>query len=85
MGATNGRVDMAYESHRLVIEADGRRWHATSAAFLEDRERDNKAQLAGWRVLRFSWWDVEERPAYVTSAIRTALCAPYSMQNVTDM
>ena len=69
----NGRVDFAYVDHRLVIEADSRRWHAMADAFLTDRERDNRAQLAGWRVLRFTWLDVEERHEYVVSAIRKAL------------
>jgi hypothetical protein len=71
--ATNGRVDFAYLEHRLVIEGDSRRWHTMADAFLTDRERDNLAQLAGWRVLRFTWWDVDERPEYVITLIRKAL------------
>lgn len=70
---TNGRVDFAYHDHRLVIEGDSRRWHMLADAFLADRERDNRAQLAGWRVLRFTWWDVEQRPEYVVLMIREAL------------
>jgi very-short-patch-repair endonuclease len=66
-------VDLAYLEQRLVVEADSRRWHMLAAAFLEDRERDNRAQLAGWRVLRFTWWDIEQRPDYVASMIRAAL------------
>jgi hypothetical protein len=42
-------VDLAYVDHLLVIEADSRRWHTQADAFLTDRERDNLAQLAGWR------------------------------------
>jgi predicted transcriptional regulator of viral defense system len=70
---TNGRVDLAYKERRLVVECDSRRWHMLADAFLSDRERDNRAQLAGWRVLRFTWWDIEERPEYVVSMIREAL------------
>ena len=70
---TNGRVDLAYLENRLVIEADSRRWHQLADAFLTDRERDNRAQLAGWRVLRFTWWDIEQRPEYVVMMIRQAL------------
>lgn len=69
----NGRVDLAYGEHLLVIEADSRRWHTQADAFLTDRERDNLAQLAGWRVLRFTWWDVEQRPEYVVLTIKKAL------------
>ena len=82
--ATDGRIDFAYESHGLVIEVDGRRWHTQAHKFLEDRERDNLAQLAGWRVLRFTWWDVEERPEYVVSMISQAMAVPNAMQGVTD-
>jgi hypothetical protein len=73
LAPTNGRVDLAYEADHLVIEADSRRWHTLADAFLSDRERDNRAQLAGWRVLRFTWWDIEQRPEYVVSTIRKAL------------
>jgi len=73
LGATNGRVDFAYVEERLVIEGDSRSWHTLADAFLTDRERDNLAQLAGWRVLRFTWWDVDERPEYVVTLISRAL------------
>jgi hypothetical protein len=73
LAPANGRVDLAYENRNLVIEADSRRWHMLADAFLIDRERDNLAQLAGWRVLRFTWWDIENRPAYVISTIRRGL------------
>jgi hypothetical protein len=71
--STNGRVDFAYVEQRLVIEGDSRRWHMLADSFLADRERDNLAQLAGWRVLRFTWWDVDERPEYVVALINQAL------------
>ncbi len=58
----DGRVDAAYPDHRLIIECDGRRWHTAAESFERDRRRDNLAQLAGWRVLRFTWADVNERP-----------------------
>lgn len=72
---TSGRVDLAYVDQRLLIEADGRRWHLLEKAFEVDRERDRKAQLAGWRVLRFTWSDVVRRPYDVVSEIRLALDA----------
>ena len=68
-----GRVDFAYPEERLLIEADSREWHGDEHTFQADRERDNLAQLAGWRVLRFTWHDVTRRPDYVVSSIRRAL------------
>jgi hypothetical protein len=68
-----GRVDLAYPSEFLIIEGDSREWHGDELAFQADRERDNIAQLAGWRVLRFTWQDITRRPEYVVSSIRRAL------------
>jgi very-short-patch-repair endonuclease/predicted transcriptional regulator of viral defense system len=69
----DGRVDLAYSESRLVIEGDSREWHGDEYTFQADRQRDNLAQLAGWRVLRFTWHDITRRPEYVVSSIRVAL------------
>lgn len=71
-----GRVDFAYEADRVIIECDGRRWHTTMEAFESDRRRDNLAQLNGWRVLRFTWNDLNETPARVLYQISQALLRP---------
>lgn len=69
----NGRVDFAYEDHRLLIEGDSRRWHTLLNSFEVDRERDNAATLAGWRTLRFTWSQITETPDRVVAAIRSGL------------
>ena len=69
----NGRVDLSYPEARLVIEGDSREWHGDELTFQADRERDNLAQLAGWRILRFTWHDITRRPEYVVSSIQRAL------------
>lgn len=74
----NGRVDFVYREHRLVIEGDSVKHHGTPEHFQKDRERDNAAQLAGWRILRFTWHDITKRPEYVIATIRSALSAPIS-------
>jgi very-short-patch-repair endonuclease len=56
-----------------VIEADSRRWHTRKRDFAVDRQRDNDATLAGWRVLRFTWADLTKRPAWVAQAVLAAL------------
>jgi len=48
------RVDVLVEGWRLVIEADGRRWHTRVADFERDRWRDNVVQVHGFDVLRFT-------------------------------
>lgn len=39
----------------LVIEADGRNWHARVEDFEEDRRRDNELATRGVQVLRFTY------------------------------
>lgn len=48
------RVDVYIPEWALVVEADGRRWHARAADFDRDRWRDNRAVANGHRVLRFT-------------------------------
>ena len=69
---SNGRVDFAYQEHKLIIECDGRRWHSKLHSFEVDRLRDNAAQLAGWRILRFTWTEVTENPDRVVRTIDRA-------------
>lgn len=64
------RFDLAYVEHRLAVEWDSRRWHSTQQAFESDRRRDRMAILNGWRVLRFTWADVNDRPSVVVSTVR---------------
>jgi predicted transcriptional regulator of viral defense system len=72
---STGRVDFAYPQAKLIIECDGRRWHTSVESFELDRRRDNLAQLAGWRVLRFTWVDVTSMAPYVVETVRSALRA----------
>jgi len=67
-----GRVDFAYLEERIVIEVDGRLFHGPEV-FESDRERDNTAGPAGWRVLRFTWKMVTERQEYVLATVAEAL------------
>lgn len=67
------RVDFHWASARLVVETDGFEWHATPTAFADDRRRDQRLALAGYRVLRFTYGDVREHPDRVLSTIATLL------------
>ena len=53
-----GCVDGALPDARLIVEADGRRWHTRVADFARDRDRDNQASRVGWDTLRFPWEDL---------------------------
>lgn len=50
-----GRVDILLPDQRVIVEADGRRWHARYADFDRDRWRDNLATAHDHRVMRFTW------------------------------
>lgn len=51
-----GRVDFVFEEAKLVVEADGRRYHEQKTPTLSDRTRDLRLIADGWQVLRVDWW-----------------------------
>lgn len=67
------RVDFCWVSERLVVEADGFAFHCDRAAYRGDRIRMNELERMGWRVLRFTWEDVMERPDFVVALVRQCL------------
>jgi predicted transcriptional regulator of viral defense system len=44
------RPDFLWRDAGLIVEADSRRFHGTDSAFQRDRRREQRLQLAGWRV-----------------------------------
>ncbi len=58
-----GLVDAAVPESRLILEADGRRWHARMQAMAHDRRRDREAVLAGWLPLRWVHEDLTDVPS----------------------
>lgn len=68
-----GRVDVLLADHRLVIEADGRRWHFRAADFDRDRWRDNEAVAHDLRVMRFTWVHLRDLAADVTDIIERTI------------
>lgn len=67
-----GRVDFLLGT-RLVVEVDGAQFHTRSRDFEEDRRRDAHLSALGYRVLRFSFLQVERRDPVVMQAIRAAI------------
>jgi very-short-patch-repair endonuclease len=56
------RVDGLIEPWRVVLEADGRRWHTRVADFERDHDRDLTALRHGYVVARFTWLQLTRRP-----------------------
>lgn len=73
VGGHQFRLDIVFPHLRLDIEVDGWAYHRTREQRQADARRDNVLTLAGWRVLRFTWEDVVDRPQYVLGMIRSAL------------
>lgn len=64
------RVDVLIEEWRLIIEADGRRWHTRVADFERDRWRDNVATTHGYDVLRFTHHQLTSRSEDTLALLR---------------
>jgi len=55
-------VDVYIPRWRLIVEADGRRWHTRVSDFERDRRRDNEAVAHGYVVLRFTHRMLTQEP-----------------------
>jgi very-short-patch-repair endonuclease len=75
LGTTSARIDVAFPHARVAIEVDGRAFHSSPGRFQSDRTRQNRLVAAGWRVLRFTWEDLSQRPEMVLRRI-AELVAP---------
>lgn len=69
------RCDALYERERVLLEADGRRWHVRVDQMAEDRRRDREAQNHGYRPYRFVYHELRYDPAVVVETVREALAA----------
>jgi very-short-patch-repair endonuclease len=66
-------VDCLWTSAQLIVELDGRSVHGTREAFEADRERDRLLQVAGWRIIRVTWHQLQDQGATIAADLRTAL------------
>lgn len=69
------RVDFAFPTEMVAIELDGVAFHSDGDSFQRDRERQNRLTLLGWRVLRFTYWDVAMAGEWVVNTVVAALHA----------
>ncbi len=75
VGGERFEVDFAWPSNRLIVEVDGRRFHATGSAFERDRRRDQLLAVGGWRVIRGTWLQVTRGAADLTAVVGSLLSA----------
>jgi hypothetical protein len=67
-----GRVDFMWHGVRLIIELDGRRWHARFADFDRDHKRDLHFLSLGYPTARITWTMLTEEPATVAADLLEA-------------
>ncbi len=67
------RPDVLLGEAQLILEVDGWAFHGGRDAFQLDRDRQNALTTAGYRVLRFTWQDLTDRPQAVVARIRRTL------------
>lgn len=82
-GSIRGWVDAYVALARLIIEADGRRWHSRQVDMRRDRERDLAAAEHGIMTVRFLYEQLRNQPeqcaerlARVVSVRRAEIVAP---------
>jgi very-short-patch-repair endonuclease len=63
-------VDFWFPDHGLIVETDGLRYHRTPAQQARAARRDQIHSAAGFRVLRFTHWQVAHAPNEVTAVLR---------------
>jgi very-short-patch-repair endonuclease len=73
LGAGGYEADFAWPEQRVIAEADGREAHGTRQAFEHDRRRDRELLLAGWRVVRFTWREIQHEPETVARTLLALL------------
>ena len=67
------RVDGAFPQIKVVVEADGREWHADPSSIEKDKRRDAYLASQGWLVLRFTEEEIEKRLNEVMAVISKAI------------
>jgi very-short-patch-repair endonuclease len=67
------KPDFLWRSAGLIVEADSRQFHDTDMAFLNDRRREQRLQLAGWRVSHCTWWEIEHESRRLSETIHALL------------
>lgn len=68
------RMDFAYVAEMIDVEVDGYEDHGGKYEnWADDHVRDNELTALGWAVIRFTWHDVRNRPAYVARIINSVL------------
>jgi very-short-patch-repair endonuclease len=67
--------DFRWPDHRVILEADSRRYHDHLLARADDRARQAVLEAAGETVLRTTWRELVTRPHAVVARVRDTLAS----------
>lgn len=67
------RVDRIFDVRPLIVEGDGRLWHARLKAMDDDKRRDRRALRLGYPTVRYSWSDLAHDAAEVRAELMDLL------------
>lgn len=65
--------DFLWPEHRLILEADSKRFHGNLIARADDATRQHVLEAMGLRVIRTTWAEATTRPALVQRRIAEAI------------
>lgn len=66
-------VDFCWPAQRLVVEVDGYKHHSAHSAFEQDRRKDIRLTLAGYRVVRITYARIVHHAAELIAELRGLL------------
>ena len=69
-GAMTGFVDRCWPEARLIVEADGRKWHTRREQMRRDASRSLEASAAGFETTRLLWEHLTHDPDGTASLLR---------------
>jgi hypothetical protein len=69
-GPRSGFVDRCWPEARLIVEADGRRWHTRRQQMRADQDRTLQAQAVGYETSRLGWEHLAHDPTGTAVLLR---------------
>jgi hypothetical protein len=66
-------IDALFRGHGLAVELDGGESHGRPAAVVSDRNRELFLRERGYRIVRYSWWQVFNEPDRVAEDLQRLL------------
>jgi very-short-patch-repair endonuclease len=75
------RVDRLFRVPPLIVEGDGRLWHARLATMDRDRQRDRRALRLGYPTVRYGWHELVHSASEVQEELLDLLGLSWSARH----